>query len=110
MTICFYFSRSNYVPKNSFATHSAFPTQPLYFADQVAFFDKLPVDSLFLSFYYQQGTYQQYLAAKRLKQQSWRFHKKYMTWFQRHEEPKRTTDSYEEGTYVYFDYESGKKF
>ena len=31
-----------------------------------------------------------------------------MTWFQRHEEPKIATDEYEEGTYVYFDYESGK--
>jgi CCR4-NOT transcription complex subunit 3 len=30
-----------------------------------------------------------------------------MTWFQRHEEPKVTSDDYEEGTYVYFDYESG---
>jgi hypothetical protein len=35
-----------------------------------------------------QGTYQQYLAARELKKQSWRYHKKYMTWFQRHEEPK----------------------
>jgi CCR4-NOT transcription complex subunit 3 len=59
-------------------------------------------------FYFQQGTYQQYLAAKQLKKHSWRFHKKYMTWFQRHEEPKIANEEYEEGTYVYFDYESGK--
>lgn len=26
---------------------------------------------------------------------------------QRHEEPKVTTDEYEQGTYVYFDYETG---
>lgn len=26
---------------------------------------------------------------------------------QRHEEPKITTDEYEQGTYVYFDYETG---
>ncbi len=97
----------SYVPKNPYATHSSFPSQPLNFADNTAFFDKLPLDALFLSFYYQQGTYQQFLSAKRLKHHSWRFHKKYMTWFQRHEEPKKTTDSYEEGTYVYFDYESG---
>jgi hypothetical protein len=51
-----------------------------------------------------QGTYQQYLAAKELKKQSWRYHKKYNTWFQRHEEPKLTTDEYEQGTYVYFDF------
>jgi len=30
-----------------------------------------------------------------------------MTWFQRHEEPKVTTDEYEQGTYVYFDFETG---
>lgn len=46
-----------------------------------------------------------YLAARELKRQSWRFHKKYQTWFQRHEEPKAITDTYEQGTYVYFDYE-----
>lgn len=49
------------------------------------------------------------MAAKQLKKLSWRFHKKYMTWFQRHEEPNLSTDEYEEGTYVYFDYESGKR-
>jgi CCR4-NOT transcription complex subunit 3 len=65
------------------------------------------MDALFFVFYFQQGTYQQCLAAKQLKKHSWRFHKKYMTWFQRHEEPKITTEEYEEGTYVYFDYESG---
>lgn len=66
------------------------------------------MDSLFLAFYYQQGTLQQYLAAKQLKKLSWRFHKKYMTWFQRHEEPEIATEEFEKGTYVYFDYESGE--
>uniref|UniRef100_A0A8C9PRQ6 CCR4-NOT transcription complex subunit 3 n=1 Tax=Spermophilus dauricus TaxID=99837 RepID=A0A8C9PRQ6_SPEDA len=47
----------------------------------------------------------QYLAAKALKKQSWRFHTKYMMWFQRHEEPKTITDEFEQGTYIYFDYE-----
>lgn len=51
-----------------------------------------------------QNTYQQYLAARELKRQSWRYHKKYNTWFQRHEEPKVTNDEYERGTYVYFDF------
>ena len=36
----------------------------------------------FFIFYQQQGTYQQYLAARELKKQSWRYHKKYLTWFQ----------------------------
>ncbi len=75
--------------------------------DGAAVFARLGTDTLFFVFYYQQGTYQQYLAARELKKQSWRYHKKYMTWFQRHEEPKATTDAFEQGTYVYFDYETG---
>lgn len=51
-----------------------------------------------------QNTYQQYLAAKELKRQSWRYHRKYNTWFQRHEEPTVTNDDFEQGTYVYFDF------
>lgn len=43
-----------------------------------------------------QGTRAQYLAAKALKRQSWRFHTKHMMWFQRHEEPKTITDDYEQ--------------
>lgn len=43
-----------------------------------------------------QGTKAQYLAAKALKKQSWRFHTKYMMWFQRHEEPKTITDEFEQ--------------
>ena len=71
-----------------------------------------------------------------MKKQLWRYHKKYLTWFQRHEEPKEITNDYEQvrhppllslfflfflvvfietyphwrvaqGTYVYFDYETG---
>jgi CCR4-NOT transcription complex subunit 3 len=68
------------------------------------------------------------LAARELKKKAWRYHKKYLTWFQRHEEPKDITSDYEQvhskrcsschrlfvifslssqGTYVYFDYETG---
>ena len=36
------------------------------------------------------------MAAKALKKQSWRFHTRYMMWFQRHEEPKAITDEYEQ--------------
>lgn len=43
-----------------------------------------------------QGTKAQYLAAKALKKQSWRFHTKYMMWFQRHEEPKTITEDFEQ--------------
>lgn len=43
-----------------------------------------------------EGTKAQYLAAKALKKQSWRFHTKYMMWFQRHEEPKIINEEYEQ--------------
>ena len=97
----------SFVPKNPYVGHPTFPTQTPGVIENPNLFEKLPTDSLFLAFYHQQGSYQQFLAAKQLKKQSWRYHKKYMTWFQRHDEPKVTTDEYEEGTYVYFDYESG---
>ncbi|PFH38527.1 Not1 N-terminal domain, CCR4-Not complex component protein [Besnoitia besnoiti] len=85
----------------------SFPDTPLAGYDTRQLFSRLDLDTLFFVFYYQQGTYQQYLAARELKRQSWRYHKKYLTWFQRHEEPRITADKYEQGTYVYFDYDSG---
>ncbi|XP_069961118.1 CCR4-NOT transcription complex subunit 3 isoform X4 [Cherax quadricarinatus] len=75
-------------------------------SDTVDFFQRLSTETLFFIFYYMEGTKAQYLAAKALKKQSWRFHTKYMMWFQRHEEPKAITDEYEQGTYIYFDYEN----
>lgn len=42
-----------------------------------------------------EGSKAQYLAAKALKKQSWRFHTKYMMWFQRHEEPKTINEEFE---------------
>ena len=46
---------------------------------------------------YHAGTYLQHLAAEELKKQSWRFHKQYLTWFQRANEPSVITDEYEQG-------------
>ncbi|XP_060760840.1 CCR4-NOT transcription complex subunit 3b isoform X2 [Neoarius graeffei] len=74
-------------------------------SDCVEFYQRLSTETLFFIFYYLEGTKAQYLAAKALKKQSWRFHTKYMMWFQRHEEPKTITDEFEQGTYIYFDYE-----
>ncbi|EPZ31958.1 Not CCR4-Not complex component domain-containing protein [Rozella allomycis CSF55] len=96
----------NYSPKNPVNTPPYYPTQPLPIFENPVLYEKFENDTLFFIFYYQQRTYQQrYLAAKELKRQSWRFHKKYLTWFQRHDEPKLITDEYEQGTYIYFDYE-----
>lgn len=39
-----------------------------------------------------------------LKRQNWRYHKQHNAWFQRYAEPSVTTEEFEQGTYVYFDY------
>ncbi|XP_016968727.1 CCR4-NOT transcription complex subunit 3 isoform X2 [Drosophila biarmipes] len=84
-------------------TPAHYPQLPIY--DTVEFYQRLSTETLFFVFYYMEGSKAQYLAAKALKKQSWRFHTKYMMWFQRHEEPKIINDDYEQGTYIYFDYE-----
>ncbi|KAJ1343416.1 hypothetical protein BSLG_002005 [Batrachochytrium salamandrivorans] len=92
--------------KDPYPVPSYYPQTPLaIFESNPLIFERFDIDTLFFIFYYRIGTYQQYLAARELKRQSWRFHKKYLTWFQRHEEPKAITDEFEQGTYVYFDYE-----
>jgi len=82
-----------------------YPQTPPSGSDTPEFYYRLAPDTLFFVFYYMEGTRAQYLAAKALKRQSWRFHTKHMMWFQRHEEPKTITDDYEQGTYIFFDYE-----
>ncbi|GAA5870815.1 hypothetical protein JCM3774_001684 [Rhodotorula dairenensis] len=98
---------NHYVPRNPYATPSYYPQEPSSQFASPALFAKLDVDTLFYIFYYRPGTYLQYLAANELKKQSWRFHKQYLTWFQRANEPTTITDSYEQGVYLYFDWEAG---
>ncbi|XWS64633.1 hypothetical protein CRYUN_Cryun05aG0019800 [Craigia yunnanensis] len=101
----------SYTPKYPVATPASYPQVQAPIVNNPAFWERLSIDgygtgtdTLFFAFYYQQNTYQQYLAAKELKKQSWRYHRKYNTWFQRHKEPKIATDEFEQGTYVYFDF------
>lgn len=97
-----------YKARNPASTPASYPFTPAQnLLDDPATFGKFPPDLLFFLFYFQQNTYQQYLAARELKRQSWRYHTKYLTWFQRHEDPKTINPEYEQGTYVYFDYETG---
>lgn len=95
-------------PSSWWDTSATWPKEPLPLIDNPALYQSAKVDNdtLFYAFYYKQGSYQQYLAAKALKDQAWRFHKQYQTWFQRHEEPKNITEEFEQGTYRFFDYES----
>lgn len=94
-----------YLPRNICPTPIYYNQVLLPHSDSVEFFQRLSTETLFFVFYYMEGTKAQYLAAKALKKQSWRFHTKYMMWFQRHEEPKVINEEYEQGTYIYFDYE-----
>ncbi|KAF8448557.1 Not1 N-terminal domain, CCR4-Not complex component-domain-containing protein [Terfezia claveryi] len=96
----------HYKPVTKYHSPHYYPQEVLPIFDDPKLYQRIDTDTLFYIFYYKQGTYQQYLAAKELKRQSWRFHKMYQTWFQRHEEPKTITDEHEQGTYRFFDYES----
>ncbi|KAH9385205.1 CCR4-NOT transcription complex subunit 3 [Nematocida major] len=82
-----------------------FPTKASILLSNPEFYQKLDMDTLFFIFYFHQNTACQYYAAKELKNYSWRFHTKYMAWFQRLEEPSIITEEYEQGTYIFFDYE-----
>ncbi|KAL8822474.1 MAG: hypothetical protein Q9191_006791 [Dirinaria sp. TL-2023a] len=96
----------HYRPQTKYNTPRYYPQEPFMMIEDPSLYSKIDTDTLFYIFYYRQNTYQQYMAAKSLKSQSWRFHKQYQTWFQRHEEPKTITEEFEQGTYRFFDYES----
>lgn len=94
-----------YLPKIPCPGSLYYPHNPPPNGDTLEYYLRLSPETLFFIFYYMEGTKAQLLAAKALKKLSWRFHTKYLTWFQRHEEPKQITDDFEQGTYVYFDFE-----
>lgn len=58
-----------------------YPRVPLF--NRKENFARFDLETLFFAFYYQQGTYQQYLAAVELKKKNWRFVKKFETWFKK---------------------------
>ncbi len=63
---------------------ASYPQMKLPVLDNPALFEKLDTEALFFAFYYMPGTHQQYLAARELKRQSWRYHKQHGAWFQVH--------------------------
>ena len=58
-----------------------YPRIPLF--NRKENFARFDLETLFFAFYYQQGTYQQYLAAVELKKKNWKFVKKFETWFKK---------------------------
>jgi CCR4-NOT transcription complex subunit 3 len=83
------------LPKMPCQTATYYPqkVQPSY--ETLEYYTRLQPESLFFVFYFMEGTKAQLLAAKALKKLAWRYHTKYMMWFQRHEEPRKITDDFE---------------
>lgn len=102
-------SKRLYIQRNPHNTPNYHIQQQAYKMDSKEFYEKLQPETLFFVFYYMEKTKAQFLAAKALKKASWRFHTKYLLWFQRHAEPTEITDEFEKGTYVFFDYENWKR-
>lgn len=84
-------------------TSTSFPSLPLASLLDPAIYQKFDEDTLFFIFYYQKGTYQQYLASQEL-QKNWQFHSKYSMWFKRAGESDTVNPHYEVGTFTFFDY------
>ncbi|MES1923204.1 general negative regulator of transcription subunit 5, partial [Bonamia ostreae] len=78
--------KPEYQPKNPCETPDFFPKE-CYHRRTLKEFRKLDIETFFFIFYFQQGTIEQNFAAKILKGNSWRFHKHFLTWFQRSKEP-----------------------
>ena len=85
-----------YMPRKPTITPSYFPLTPPPGHDSLEFLCKLECGTLFFMFYYMESTKAQFLAAQALKKLSWRFHMRYMMWFQRLEEPTCITDEFEQ--------------
>ncbi|KAL7421453.1 general negative regulator of transcription subunit 5 [Cryptotrichosporon argae] len=95
-----------YRPQNPIQTPAYYPQTRLPVLEDKTIYSRLELDQLFYIFYYMTGTYEQWCAAQELKRQSWRFHKQYLTWFQRAHNPQAITEDYEQGGYFYFDWEN----
>ena len=67
----------------SIPPHHYHSYDPKHNFDSYEYFKNLVPDTLFFIFYFYEGTKAQYYAAKALKDQHWRFHKKHKMWFQR---------------------------
>lgn len=84
-----------------------FPTSAMY--TRQTNFLKMDLECLFFAFYYQQGTYQQYLAAQELKKRGWDFHTRFLTWMKKEQNSDSQTTRGKQSQKVktlYFDYEN----
>lgn len=73
-----------YVPRNAAAVHAAFPPIPATALDPTPqLFSRLEPDTLFFCYYYMQNTHSQYLAARELRRQGWRYSNRTCTFYRR---------------------------
>lgn len=61
---------------------------------------KMPKELQFFMFYFHKGETEQYLAAKELMKNSWRFYKKFSIWLRRNANPTFDGADYETGKYL----------
>lgn len=92
------------IAKNKVEVPDFFPKKPLHVFNGPNVYQMLDIDTLFFIFYFSRDE-KQVFSAKELKKYSWRYHTKYNTWFQRLEEPKLITEYYEQGIFLFFDFE-----
>lgn len=72
----------NYYPKKmSNSINITYPTIPNFVSMED--FENLDTDTLFFIFYYEKGTYEQYIASRIIKNRDWIYHKKFGTWFKK---------------------------
>ncbi|KCZ80236.1 hypothetical protein H312_02359, partial [Anncaliia algerae PRA339] len=101
------FREREYITKNKIIDFpSYFPDSrlPSFDCDQI--YERLNLDTLFFIFYTEVNTIYQHYTIIQLKKRSWRFHSKYLSWFQRLEEPTMMSEEYERGSYLFFDYDT----
>ena len=105
-----------YQPKNLNSNiNLPFPNNPTPLNSTLL--SKMDEDCLFFMFFIQQVKNNQFKiiqdqsaveAAKELKNRGWYYHKKYLTWFKPHGQPRLKADDRIEGKFQYFDFEEGK--
>lgn len=79
-------------------TNFNYPTVARY--NRAEHFSRMDNDTLFFTFYFQVGTYQQSLAARELQNKGWVYHDKGQIWYR----PNYSSEAPQKGSYVYFDY------
>lgn len=81
------------------------PNARLPALQQPATFSRLSEDTLFFAFYFQQGLIQKLYAAEELRRRGFVFHKELLCWFKNAGQLLKGTQTLEQGSFEYFDYE-----